>query len=200
MIGRPHDLFAANLGGPKIVGFGRRHRGGRRDNRGGRQVARLQPVGPRSHRGVRRHRHRHRLPRFDRLASDDMQQSAVAQTVLQRVEPRRRCRLRGRRVGIMPPTQRHVGGGRQRDQAVVGTIVLWLFPGIDPAVVLPAVHDDAVVDAQPRGRGRFLVAQRRHRGQPQNQSAAHISRSRPNRGGQSPAGRGRRTARRHWRR
>src|SRR3546814_10669259 len=76
----------------------------------------------------------------------------------------------------MKPAQRDVGGGRQRDQSVVGAIVLRLLPRTNPAVILPRIDDHPVVDAQPRGMRRVFLTERRHRGQPKKQRARHISR------------------------
>jgi len=66
----------------------------------------------------------------------------------------------------MEPAQRHVGGGRQRDQPVVGAIILRLLPRANPAVVLSRIDDHAIIDAQPCGVRRAFLAERRHRGQP----------------------------------
>src|SRR3546814_17027066 len=70
-----------------------------------------------------------------------MQQGRIAEAVFQRIDARGGGGLHGRGVGIMKPPQRHVGGGRQRDEPIVGTVVLRLLPRADPAVVLPRIDN-----------------------------------------------------------
>ena len=70
----------------------------------------------------------------------------------------------------------------QRDQPIVGAVILRFFPRADPAIILSRIDDHPIVDAQPRGMRCISLTERRHRGQPENQRARHVSRSRPNRG------------------
>src|SRR3546814_13910192 len=91
------------------------------------------------------------LPLGRRLTRDDMQQSRITEAVFQRINARRGGGLRGCGVGVMKPAQRDVGGGRQRDQSVVGTVVLRLLPRTNPAAILPRIDEPPAAPAQPPG-------------------------------------------------
>ena len=125
-----------------------------------------------------------RLPRFDGLSRHNMERGGIAEAGLQRIDTRRGRGLRGRRVGIGEPANGNVGGGGNRNETFVLRILIGAFPRVGPAVVLPRIDDHPVIDAQPGGaRSRTIaafIAERRQRGQPQNQRPCHVSRSRPN--------------------